>query len=117
MPGTADSPTELHAQPPVRYVILHLPGPTWRPGVSALEQTGVAEHLQYLGAAFARGVIELAGPFLREDAGSMVILSEHSTELEALQLAQEDPGVRSGLIRFEIRPWLTTLANPSGAMI
>jgi len=96
--------------PPVRYVILHLPGPGWLPGRTAFAQPGVTEHVAYLQRAFAAGMIELAGPFLIDGTGGMVVMRQSCSEQDARRLVDDDPGVRSGLIRAEVRPWMTTLA-------
>lgn len=103
------------AQAPIRYVVLHLPGTAWRWELSPLEQPGLADHLRYMHAAFAAGIIELSGPFLDDDAGGMVIMSGTCSEQEALRLAQEDPGVQSNLIRAEVRPWMTTFTRKTVA--
>jgi uncharacterized protein YciI len=99
----------MSAPAPIRYVVFHLPGPAWRKDLTPFEQPGVAEHFSYVQAAFEDGRIELAGPFLVDGAGGMVITSKDTTEAEAIRLGGEDPGVRSGLIRAEVRPWMTTL--------
>lgn len=95
----------------IRFVIFHRPGPAWQPRVEVLAQPGVFAHFQYLNAAFADGKIELAGPFLSENAGGMAILSAACTEQDARALAEADPAVKSGLIHAEVRPWMTTLAR------
>jgi uncharacterized protein YciI len=96
---------------PTRHVIFHRPGPAWQPSLGVLDQPGILEHLQYLTAAFAAGRIHLAGPFLDDGAGGMVITSGSCTAEEARRLAAEDPAVMSGLIHAEVRLWMTTLAE------
>jgi hypothetical protein len=65
--------------------------------------------MAYMRSIFDQGMIELAGPFLLDGAGGMVITSSECTESEAIRLGQQDPGVLSGMIRAEVRPWMTTL--------
>jgi hypothetical protein len=45
-----------------------------------------------------------------EDAsGGMMIPEPSISEQEMRNFASEDPTVRSGLLKFEIRPWLSAL--------
>ena len=101
--------SDMIASAPTRYVVLHHPGPAWVQALPVVAQPGLAEHLSYLKAAHEAGWIESAGPFLVEGVGGMVITSKQCTEASAVRLAEDDPGVKSGLIRAEVRPWLTTL--------
>jgi uncharacterized protein len=98
-------------QPATRFVIFHRPGPAWKPQVSVLEQPGVAAHFQYLQAAFAAGKIELAGPFPEGSSGGMIVMRPASTAADAQALVAGDPGVTSGLILAEVRPWMVTLGG------
>jgi uncharacterized protein YciI len=97
-------------QPTQRFVIFHRPGPAWKPDTSPLEQPGVAAHFEYLQSAFRAGRIEMAGPFPQGSSGGMIIMTAAATETDARALVQGDPGVTSGLILAEVRPWLITLA-------
>jgi uncharacterized protein YciI len=96
-------------KPATRFVIFHRPGPLWKPQVSALEQHGVAAHFEYLQTAFEAGKIEKAGPFPVGSGGGMIIMRADTTEADARLLIDGDPGVKSGLILAEVRPWLITL--------
>ncbi len=95
------------------FVVFHVPGPRWVPKRHPLQQPGVNEHFAYLAGAFESGKILMGGPFLAEDAGGMMILNTEISENEARTLAAEDPGVASGLIRAEVRPWMVTLKADS----
>jgi uncharacterized protein len=95
------------------FVVFHFPGPRWLPNQCPLLRPGVKEHFAFLSRAFASGQIALAGPFLSETTGGMVILDAKCTESEARALAFQDPGVVSGLIRAEVRPWMVALHSNS----
>ena len=92
-----------------RQVIFHIPSHGWKPGVSPLEQTGVMDHLAYLQSLMDAGKVVMGGPFLDETAGGMLVLEDSVTPDEAVQIADADPAVVSGLIRYEMRPWYVTL--------
>lgn len=96
---------------PRRFVIFHRPGPGWVPQKHVLEQPGVSEHFGYLAGACKAGKIAMAGPFLIDAGGGMIVMSPTSTEIEARRLVENDPGIRSGLILAEIREWLITLTS------
>jgi uncharacterized protein YciI len=106
-PGSRDPDPKA----PRRYVIFHRPGPGWVPRRHVLEQPGVGEHFGYLAAACKAGKIDMAGPFLVDGGGGMIIMSSASTAVEAQRLVEEDPGIRSGLILAEICEWLITLTS------
>jgi uncharacterized protein YciI len=93
--------------PPVRYIILHTPGPAWVQGLDPTQQPGVPEHSAYLARLFKEGKIDTSGPFLKAGAGGMALTTLGVTEAEAERIGREDPGVKCGLINFEVRPWLT----------
>jgi hypothetical protein len=46
------------------------------------------------------------GPFLDDAGGGMMITAEGVSEDWINKFAADDPTVKSGLITFEIRPWL-----------
>lgn len=98
-------------RPAAFQVVFHRPGPGWRAGTPYKEQPGVAEHVAYMKSLDARGVMVLGGPFL-DDSGGMVVLSASSIDV-ARELAEADPGVRSGLLSAEIRTWMT----PTGTAV
>lgn len=48
-----------------------------------------------------RGRLALGGPFLDDSGGMMV----------AVPVAAEDPAVKSGLLRYTVRPWLVAMTG------
>ena len=67
------------------------------------------DHLAYLQSLMDAGKVVMGGPFLDETAGGMLVLEDSVTPDEAVQIADADPAVVSGLIRYEMRPWYVTL--------
>lgn len=98
-----------HAEPTTRHVVLHTPGPGWDADSPPFDQPGVSEHVAYLEDLARRKKIEMSGPFLKDGVGGMILLATNVSAEEAEQIGTNDPGVKSGLIRYEVRPWLITI--------
>jgi uncharacterized protein YciI len=98
-------------QRPIRYVVFHKPGPKWQSGVDFREQDGVGEHVQHYMKLHEQGKLELGGPFLVQDAGGMMVAAKDVSEEELEAFAAADPAVQSGLLTYDIRPWLTAMEH------
>ena len=96
---------------PVRYVFFHKPGPKWQHGVDFREQDGVGEHVQHYLKLHKQGKLELGGPFLLQDAGGMIVATKDVSQAELDAFAADDPAVRSGLLIYEVRLWLTAMEH------
>jgi len=96
---------------PVRYVIFHRPGPKWKYGVDYREQDGVDEHVQHYLKFHEQGRLQLGGPFLLADTGGMMVTAKGIPQDEIEAFAAADPGVKSGLLLYEIRPWMTAMEH------
>jgi uncharacterized protein YciI len=96
---------------PVRYVVLHRPGPQWQYGIDFREQAGVGEHVQHYLKFHEQGKLELGGPFLVPDLGGMMVARKDVTREELEAFATADPAVESGLLVYEIRPWMTVMEH------
>ncbi len=90
----------------IRHVVVHAPGPNWKPGVPFFEQEGVHEHVAHFRQLLADGRLHMGGPFLDEFGGGMMIPNEALTEAEIAAFANADPAVASGLLRVAVRPWM-----------
>ena len=89
----------------VRVVIFHSPGDAWRQGVPFREQPDVEEHVRHYRQLLEDGRLALGGPFL-DDSGGMMI-AKAGVGLEELErFAAADPTVLSGLLRYQVRPWM-----------
>ena len=90
-------------------VVFHAPGPAWEPGLPLTQQVGVQEHRVHYAKLAAEGKLMLGGPFGDSAAGGMMICKPGVDE-DALRMhALADPAVESGLLQFEIRPWVAAL--------
>ena len=96
---------------PIRYVVLHKPGPKWQTGVDYRQQTGVNEHVQHSFKLHQQGKLQLGGPFLLPDAGGMMVTTKEVSLEEIEAFAAEDPAVKSGLLIYEVRPWMTAMEH------
>lgn len=94
----------------VRFVVFHMPGPAWQAGRTLFEQPGVMDHVAHYRTLLAAGKLALGGPHLDERGGGMMIPAAGVGQAELEAFAAQDPAVRSGVLRFEIRPWLVGLA-------
>lgn len=68
-------------------------------------------HLAYLGELHERGQLLLSGPFA-DRTGGMVMIQARTWE-EAEAIAQNDPLVRNGVDRYELREWVITNGTPT----
>lgn len=106
---TAHLQAQVKAMPEFRYVVVHRPGPSWKAGVPAFEQLGLQAHVEYFRKLLDAGKLTLGGPFMDSASGGMMIPEPSVTEAEITKFAGEDPAVKSGLLVFEVRPWLPAL--------
>src|SRR5215213_1344519 len=96
---------------PVRFVVVHRPGPKWQTGVDFREPDGVSEHVQHYLKLHEQGRLELGGPFLLQDAGGMMVATKDVSQEELETFAAADPAIQTGLLIYEIRPWLTVMEH------
>lgn len=89
-----------------RFVIVHAPGPKWKPGAPVFEQDGVHEHISHYRTLLAEGKLHMGGPFLDEHGGGMMIPTEGLGRAEIEAFANSDPAVASGLLQVAVREWL-----------
>ncbi|MFN8432707.1 MAG: YciI family protein [Anaerolineales bacterium] len=96
---------------PIRFVVFHMPGPKWQQGVDYRQQDGVSEHVQHYFNLHQQGKLQLGGPFLLPDMGGMMVTTKDVTYEEIDAFAAQDPAVQSGLLIYEIRPWMTAMEH------
>lgn len=87
------------------HVVLHSPGPNWKPGVDFREQPGVDEHVQHYAGFHKQGKLFLGGPYMDPDSGGMMLAADTVTREELEEYAASDPAVLSGLLNFEVKTW------------
>ena len=98
---------------PIRYVVIHKPGPAWQYGVDYRQQEGVGEHVQHYLKLHEQGKLQLGGPFLIPDVGGMMITTKEVSQEEIEAFAAADPAVRAGLLIYEVRQWMTAMEKES----
>lgn len=96
---------------PIRYVVFHSPGPKWEYGVDFRKQKDVGQHVQHYLKFHELGKLELGGPFLLQDAGGMMVAIRDVSQAELEAFAASDTAVQSGLLVYEVRPWLTAMEH------
>jgi uncharacterized protein YciI len=75
------------------------------------QQQGVGEHIQHYLKLHELGKLQLGGPFLVPDVGGTMVTTKDITREEIEAFAAADPAVKSGLLIFEIRPWMTAMEH------
>lgn len=93
----------------LRFIVVHSPGPNWKPGVPAFEQDGLQLHVGHYATLLKLGKLLMGGPFMDEKSGGIMIAEPAVSEAELRQFAAADPAVKAGLLNFEVRPWLVGL--------
>src|SRR5580704_1750589 len=78
------------AQPLRQFVVLIKHGPKWIPGKSVAEQP-LQEHGKYLKELMDKGSLQIAGAFL-DDSGGLIILNA-ADEAEARRITAHNPRV------------------------
>ena len=93
----------------IRYVVMHTPGPNWQTGVDFRQQQGVFEHVDYYARMLEEGMLAFGGPYLTPDRGGMMVPKAGMTLEEVEEYSAADPAVISGLLNFEVVPWLLAM--------
>ncbi|MEO8029062.1 MAG: YciI family protein [Bryobacteraceae bacterium] len=93
------------------FVIVLARGPKWLAGKPVSEQP-LREHGRYLQGLMEGGTLVLAGPFL-DDSGGLILLKT-TDEAEAQKIAHEDPAVRSGIMTPTVHPFKIVFDSATG---
>jgi len=87
---------------------IHPPRDDFAATMTAEEETVFAEHYQRLQRLLASGQLILAGPTLGT-ANTGLVIFDAPDEQAARQVMEEDPVVRGGYARGEVRPFRVSL--------
>ena len=90
-------------------VVIHSPGPSWELGLPLTQQVGIQEHRMHYAKLLDAGQLQMGGPFVDGAGGGMMICQPGMDEDTLRTHALTDPAVESGLLQFEIRPWIIGL--------
>lgn len=100
----------------IRFVVIHKPGPNWKPGVPAFEQVGLQQHVEHYRQLLDACKLVLGGPFVDDASGGMMIPEPGVSEDEMRNFATADSAVMSGLLQFELRPDISTRQGTVSSM-
>jgi uncharacterized protein YciI len=78
------------------------------------EQPGLQAHIDHYRTMLESGQLGAGGPFLDGDGGGMMIARPGMPVDELMEFAEDDPAVRSGLLRVVIRPWMPAMRAREG---
>jgi uncharacterized protein YciI len=87
---------------------IHAPRENFAETMTDEEQAVWGTHFERLQRLLAEGVLILAGPTLGPVNTGIAVI-EAPDEAEARRLMEEDPAIRSGIARGELRPFLVSL--------
>jgi uncharacterized protein YciI len=96
--------------PDSHLVIFHRPGPAWQSGLPFFQQPGVIEHVAHFRTLLDTNRLLMGGPFVDALAGGMMIAASGVDATELSEFAAADPAVVSGVLVYEVRPWLVGMA-------
>ena len=104
--GAQEAPT-----PSRHFAVVLERGPNWLAGKTASQQP-LGEHGRYLQHLMVSGKLVLAGPFL-DDQGGLVLLKAADLA-EAQQIASGDPAVRNGILKPTVHPFSIAFDSATG---
>jgi uncharacterized protein YciI len=88
------------------YYIVFLKKNPSRPQMDSVAAHEIQEaHLAYLTKMWKNGKIDLAGPMLDDNEIRGIAVYDTETMQEAVELATDDPAVKSGRMVVECHPW------------
>jgi len=88
------------------YAMIYRPGPAHDPDATAATPGPLADHVTLMHAVTDSGRMVMGGPFTDGPGGMSVV--EVASRAEAEAIARDDPAVRCGFFRVEIRGWDTS---------
>jgi uncharacterized protein YciI len=81
-------------------------------GPSEQEREVIEQHFRYLKRLSVEGIVWLAGRTATTDSGSFgIVIFQAASEEAARDLVESDPAVQQQVMRAELFPWRTALAN------
>lgn len=91
--------------PTQHFVVFHKQGESWPKEGLSFDHPIAQEHAKYFGKLHAEGVVIEGGPF-PGNSGGMMVFKESVLADDAKKYASSDPAVKSGVMDFEIKPWV-----------
>ena len=84
------------------FLVIYKPGPAWLQDKPLSEQP-IEAHGKYMLNLYQAGAMRFAGPF-GGNAGGAALLAVNS-EVEAKEIANQDPAVLDGVFVYELYDW------------
>lgn len=69
------------------------------------------QHLNHLDSLHAKGLLNVAGPFMEDGDWRGLLVLDVPTKEEAEALVKKDPAVIAGRLNYVILPWMTQKGN------
>lgn len=90
----------------VYYIGIVLKGETWSPDTTPEIEELHQNHLKYIEQMFVDGKLIIAGPFVNKDDKRGILIFNTETFEEAIELANNDPAVKAGRLKVDMREWM-----------
>jgi len=87
------------------YLVMQAKGPGWDHARRRREQAGWDEHVAFMDALTAEGVVVLGGPVGEGDGDDALLVVDLPSEAAVRQRLAIDPWAESVLVIKSIRPW------------
>lgn len=84
------------------FVLNYLPGKNFQTGVHIAKQNGFADTVGYVTKSFDAQQVLVAGP-VSETKARVIMMGKDLASVQ--EFAARDPGVASGLLKIEVKPW------------
>ncbi len=92
----------------VYYIAFLKKGPNWT-AVDSPERVEIQKgHMEHIQNMAATGKLILAGPFIASPEFQGMFVFKTDTIEEAIELANQDPAVKSGRLRLEFHQWYSS---------
>jgi uncharacterized protein YciI len=91
------------------FVVIFSPGPDWDASLPLMQQSDIQAHHDHYAPLMAAGRLTMSGPFADTAGGSMMVFKPGMDEDQLRTHALTDPAVETGVLQFEIRPWVVGL--------
>lgn len=90
----------------IYYIGIVLKGEAWSPDTNPEIEELHQNHLKYIEQMFVDGKLIIAGPFVNKDDKRGILIFNTQTIEEAIELANNDPAVKAGRLKVDVREWM-----------
>ncbi len=94
------------------FVLINEQGPAWNSSLPMREQNEWPDHAEYVNSAMRAGKVILGGPLGDGRIHRALLMLNFESEAAVRTWIQEDPWIRSGVLRAQIlEPWNLLVSN------